>query len=96
MKVTSIGAAVIRHRQTGAIYTVDATELDWDQVGGDERQMGTELHYEAVVEHPQLGTLTWGLWEYPIGIENHHLTHVNGHELITDVRYELEHVREPD
>lgn len=36
--------------------------------------MGLELHYEAVVEHPELGKIVWGLWEYPVGIENYQKT----------------------
>src|SRR5690606_37075467 len=37
------------------------------------------------------------LWEYPIGIENHHITDVGKHELIEDFDYGLEHSEpEPD
>ncbi len=97
MEVYCRGVARIRHKDTGVIYDVESDELDWDQVGGDERQMGPELHYEAVLDHPQLGELTWGLWEYPIGIENHHDTDAGGHEVVEDFDYGLEHEEpEPD
>jgi len=97
MEVYCRGIARIRHKDTGVIYDVESDELDWDQVGGDERQMGPELHYEAVLDHPQLGELTWGLWEYPIGIENHHDTDAGGHEVVEDFDYGLEHEEpEPD
>lgn len=59
--------------------------------------MGPALHYEAALDHPQLGELTWGLWEYPIGIENHHDTDAGGHEVVEDFDYGLEHEEpEPD
>lgn len=97
MEVYCRGIARIRHKDTGVIYDIESDELDWDQVGGDERQMGPALHYEAALDHPQLGELTWGLWEYPIGIENHHDTDAGGHEVVEDFDYGLEHEEpEPD
>jgi hypothetical protein len=49
------------------------------------------------VEHPQLGELTWGLWEYPAGIENYHETKATPHEVIEDFDYGLDHgAPEPD
>ncbi|PWR21206.1 hypothetical protein [Zavarzinia aquatilis] len=97
MEVYCRGIARIRHKDTGVIYDVESDELEWDQVGVDERQMVPELHYEAVLDHPQLGELTWGLWEYPIGIENHHDTDAGGHEVVEDFDYGLEHDEpEPD
>jgi hypothetical protein len=97
MEVYCRGIARIRHKDTGVIYDIESDELDWDQVGGDERQMGPALHYEAALDHPQLGALTWGLWEYPIGIENHHDTDAGGHEVVEDFDYGLEHEEpEPD
>ncbi|WP_244438071.1 hypothetical protein [Afipia birgiae] len=97
MEVYCKGTARIRHGATGEIYEIESDELDWDAVGGDERQMGPEIHYEAVVEHPQLGELTWGLWEYPVGIENYQETKAGPHEVIEDFDYGLEHsAPEPD
>lgn len=97
MEVYCRGVARIRHASTGEIFEIECDELDWDAVGGDERQMGSEIHYEAAIDHPELGDLTWGLWEYPVGIENHHITDVGRHELIEDFEYGLEHGEaEPD
>lgn len=95
MHVYCNGTVRIRHKATGMVYEVERDELDWDAVGGDERQMGPEIHYEAVVEHPELGQLTWSLWEYPVGIQNHNQTDVGEHELIEDFDYRLEHEPEP-
>jgi hypothetical protein len=97
MEVYCNGRARIRHHVTREIYEIESDELDWNAVGGDERQMGSETHYEAVVDHPELGELTWGLWEYPEGIENYQNTDVGPHEVIEDFDYGLEHsAPEPD
>jgi hypothetical protein len=97
MRIYCKGTARIRHCETGEIHEIESDELDWDAVGGDERQMGTETHYEAVVDHPELGLLTWGIWEYPAGIENYQNTDARGHEVVDDFRYGLEHEEpEPD
>lgn len=95
MDVYCKGTARIRHGSTREVFEIESDELDWDAVSGDERQMGSEIHYEAAIEHPELGDLTWGLWEYPIGIENHRITDVGEHEVIEDFDYRLEH-GEPD
>ncbi|RWH52861.1 MAG: hypothetical protein EOQ82_24845 [Mesorhizobium sp.] len=97
MEVYCKGTARIRHQATGEIHEIESDQLDWDAVGGDERQMGPEIHYEATVEHSALGPLTWGLWEYPVGIENYHETNVGPHEVVEDFDYGLEHGEpEPD
>ncbi|XSC42775.1 hypothetical protein ACF1BQ_031665 [Bradyrhizobium sp. RDT10] len=91
MEIYCKGTARIRHNTTAEIYEIESDELDWDVVGSDERQMGPEIHYEAAVEHPNLGELTWGLWEYPVGLENYHETNAGPHEVIEDFDYGLEH-----
>ncbi len=97
MEVYCKGTARIRHKKTGEIYDIENDELDWDAVGGDERQMGSEIHYEAVIEHPDLGDLAWGLWEYPIGSEDYRETNAGPHEVIRDFDYGLERSEpEPD
>lgn len=97
MEVYCSGVARIRHKVTGEVYEIESDELDWDVVGGDERQMGPEIHYAAVLDHPELGELTWGLWEYPVGIENYSDTGVGDHELLEDLNYGLKHERpDPD
>ena len=93
MEVYCSGVARIRHMVTGQVYEIESDELDWDAVGADERQMGAEIRYEAVLEHPELGELTWGLWEYPVGIENYSSTEVGSHDLVEDLDYGLKHER---
>ncbi|XSC42446.1 hypothetical protein ACF1BQ_029035 [Bradyrhizobium sp. RDT10] len=45
------------------ISNQENANLDWDAAGADEGQIGLETRYEAVVEHPELGRLTWSLWQ---------------------------------
>ena len=84
------GYARIRN-ENGPIYTIKADEIEWELVESSERQMGLEHHYQAVLDHPDLGIITWNLWEYPEGVENHRATEVNGLDLIADFDYGLEH-----
>ncbi|QHO74588.1 hypothetical protein ACH79_20000 [Bradyrhizobium sp. CCBAU 051011] len=97
MQVYCRGTARIRHRETGEIHEIESDELDWEIVDSDERGMGPELHHEASVDHPALGMLTWGLWEYPVGVENYDDTNVGQHEILEDFDYGLEHeMPDPD
>ncbi|WOB26946.1 MULTISPECIES: hypothetical protein [Xanthomonas] len=91
MEVYCKGQAEIRHAKSRKIYKIDCTDLDWDQVGAEERSMGSEIHYEAMLEHSELGTLAWGIWEYPVGVENYQSTDVGDHEVMKDFDYGLEH-----
>lgn len=90
MDVYCRGTARIRHHLTGEIYDIENGELTWDSVESRERKMGPEIHHEAIVEHPQLGGLTWGLWEYPIGVENDRETNAGRHEVIENFDYGLQ------
>jgi len=96
MDIHTSGTARIRHRDTGEIFEIGADELDWDAVGSEERSMGPETTYMAAVDHPELGQISWTLWEYPMGAENDRETNVNNHELIENLRFSLEHLPEDD
>ena len=85
------GTAHIRHAQSGQVYEIDADMLDFESVSSEERSMGPETAYSAVVEHPELGQLTWSIWEYPIGAENYRETDVGPHELLNNLEFGLEH-----
>lgn len=94
--IYSRGLARIKHSATGEIFEIAADELEWEAVGSDERQMGPENAYAAVVDHPDLGHLMWSLWEYPIGMENMTETEVNGHELLENIEFGLQHLPDFD
>lgn len=53
--------------------------------------MGPELIHTAdfdISGH----TVTWSIWEYPVGVENHSDTHVpDGITLVADIDYGLVH-----
>lgn len=90
MKPYCIGIAKIRCETTDVIYEIKSDELEWDVVDCNERQMGQESHYEATIDHPELGELTWSLWEYPTGMLNCRSTNAGPHEVIADFDYGLE------
>ncbi|OAN61541.1 hypothetical protein A7X12_23355 [Sphingomonas sp. TDK1] len=92
--VAASGTARIQHADTREVFEIDADELDFEAIGADERSMGPEIHHQAELEHPELGTLTWGLWEYPVGIENMTETEIGRHTILEDIEYGLRH--EPD
>ncbi len=82
MSVVTHGTARIRHSDTGVVYSIDPDELDWDVNGSDEREMGPEITHEAAIKHPDLGTLTWWLYEYPIGAENDRDYDIGRHQMV--------------
>ncbi|WJY19855.1 hypothetical protein QQS45_06480 [Alteriqipengyuania flavescens] len=94
--IYSRGVARIRHATTGEVYEIDAAELEWEAVGSEERQMGPENSYAAVIDHPELGQLSWSLWEYPVGMENMVETEVNDHELLENIEFGLQHLPDDD
>ncbi|WP_146757676.1 hypothetical protein [Cereibacter johrii] len=75
------------------MFEIGADEISdlWDSVAADEEPMGTRTTWEASIELPELGTLTWQLWEYPEGVFNGTDTDVDGHELVSDFQITLEH-----
>ncbi|WP_372784605.1 hypothetical protein [Phenylobacterium sp.] len=89
MSVVTEGVARIQHVDTDEIYDIKADELDWQEGAADERQMGVEVGYFAQVEHPQLGTLEWELWEYPPGMENDRSVNVGRHRLLQNFEISL-------
>lgn len=43
LSVVAEGTARIRHADTGVVYEIHPDELDWQEVAGEERQMGMEV-----------------------------------------------------
>ena len=84
------GKARIRHSETGEIYEIYTDQIEFHEIGQDERGMGPETTYSAILHHPQLGQLVWYLWEYPIGAENDRETDIGPHQLLEDIDFGLE------
>ena len=93
MIVCCKGIARIRHVQAGQIHEINSSELEWVVVGSDALPGGIVLHHEAAIEDPELGVLTWSLWEYPEGVVSFQSTEVGGHELLSDIEFWLEQER---
>ena len=70
MIIYARGTAIIEHHDSGEQFEIYDDELDWEPVGGDDRGMGPETIYEALIEHDELGDLRWTISEYPAGAEN--------------------------
>lgn len=97
MEVQCTGTAKFRIIETGEIVKISAENLDWQQDGGDERQMGAEYRYVADYEfNSRAGKpyyVSWELYEYPVGVENHNQTIYKEDqlELLEDVEFGLYH-----
>lgn len=94
--IHSRGIARFRHATTGEIFAIPADELEWAEFAADERQMGTEVGYSAEIDHPALGTISWELWEYPVGAENMRETDANGHEMLENIDFGLQDFPDDD
>jgi len=90
MRVYCRGRAVIRHNGSGESYTIDRTELDWEEVDLGPESSERRL-YQAGLEHPELGNLFWSVLEEPLGAMGERDIDVNGHEVIEDFDFGLEH-----
>ncbi len=84
------GKARIQHADTGVVYEISVTSLDFENIATDERKNGIEITYTAELDHPELGALTWEVWEYPIGILNHNDCNIGKHKLLKDFNFEIE------
>ncbi|WP_019833777.1 hypothetical protein [Sphingomonas sp. PR090111-T3T-6A] len=90
MRLNVEGATIIRHADTDVDHSIVSEDLDW-QCESDERGMGQENHYMATMLHPQLGSLSWSVYEYPIGVLNLYTKELGGHSLVQDFSVSLEH-----
>lgn len=57
-------------------YSLNCDELEWEQTGASERNMGVEIKYEAEYEKvcykcSNEMNITFSSWEYSLGVENH-------------------------
>jgi hypothetical protein len=89
----------------GRIHKHSETEfdLDFDCIGGSERNMGTENQYEAQ-EHFKCNCgndieVRFELWEYPIGVHNYDNIEIDNAELLDSFHFTIdffEDEHEPD
>lgn len=65
-------------------HSFNCSDIEWQAVGADERQMGTEVQHEALFEDTcdcgQSMNITFSCWEYPIGVINYTDVTSNGVE----------------
>ena len=92
--IKTSGTARILDANTGLQVNINPEELVWEAVGGSERNMGPEVAYEAVIEHPVLGVLTWSAWEYPVGALSCTTYDVGSHYLESDFIFHFQNESE--
>jgi hypothetical protein len=75
---------------------INGDDLDWEPVSSSEEGMGPNTLWNATWEDEDLGSISWEMSEYPVGIFSNTTVDTNGHELLDDVLVEVEHESEPD
>jgi tetratricopeptide (TPR) repeat protein len=84
------GTAKIEIPETGEIFEVEPTDLEWESYCADpDRAMGEEFHHYASIEiESKEGDYqveaTWNVWEYPVGAVNYVEPEIVGGRLIED------------
>jgi hypothetical protein len=92
MHIEASGTAIFKIIETDELVHVRANELDWNNEGDGEGQMGDQTIHSAEL---QIGghSVAWKIYEYPIGVENYKETEYekDALSLIQDIEYWLEH-----
>lgn len=75
-------------------FDIHKDDLVWELVEADEREMGTESHYEAInyKECAVCGSeiiITFHVWEYPDGVYNYSEIEIENGKLISKVNREM-------
>jgi hypothetical protein len=70
MALKSVKGTIIVTDQKGKKHTINADDLDFEEVERHPQQMGPEIRYSA--ENIYEGwSITVDVWEYPLGDKNH-------------------------
>ena len=91
MHIKASGTATFKVNETNEVIKISASDLDWECDGDGERGMGLELVHSAEFD---IGshTVTWSVWEYPVGAENHSDTDVpTSLTMVTNINFGLVH-----
>lgn len=78
------------------MVTVNAADVEWDSEVSEERDMGPELQHTGTATVTDKNgndyDITWSIWEYPAGSENHKETETDpGLTTVSDFNYSLVH-----
>lgn len=82
-------------------YEKEDLDLDFECISSDERNMGPENEYQAIeyFECNECGNeinITFGVWEYPIGIHNYDDVEIDGGTLISCFEFSVDFHDEPE
>lgn len=96
IRISTKGTARVRHRSSGKIFEVSADEIDWEPQSSHERDMGKEVLWGAVVDHPELGELRWDFSEYPEGFVNDVGFEAGEHEVLANFNVSIDFDPDPE
>ncbi len=88
--LVAVGKARIQHADTGVVYEIDATSLEFEIDDTDERGRGFELVYTAIFNHPQLGELIWKGWDDSVRDVMTDYYNASSHKLLEDFNFRLD------
>ncbi len=84
------GKVAIQHGDTGVVYEIDGNDFEFEIDEKNQRKKGVETIYSAELDHPQLGNLTWKVWEYPINEIEKFYQNIGSHKLLGDIDFKKE------
>lgn len=70
MPIKKVSGSIIVNENNGSTHTINAKDLDFQEVERDSRQMGDEITHAAEVELSKNCTVEIEVWEYPEGAYN--------------------------
>ena len=85
-----LGKVAIQHADSGVIYEIDGDDLEFEIDEKNQRERGIEIIYLAEFNHPELGNLTWKVWEYPINKIQKFYQNIGAHKLLGDIDFRIE------
>ncbi len=88
--IHAFGIARIEHADTGEAYTIDKDLLNFERTDSISHDGDVMVGSFAIIQHPQLGRLTWTVWEYPIRFQNDDETNVGPHKIIRNFAFQFE------
>lgn len=89
MALKSVKGTIIVTDQKGEKHTINADDLDFEEVERHQREMGPEIRHMTEADYGGW-SITAEVWEYPQGSYNHHEITVEGASHEGDFDYEFE------
>lgn len=88
MALKSVSGSILVTDNHGNQHTLDADDLNFEEVARYNKQMGSEVQYLAESDYGDW-SITIEVWEYPKGAYNHHDITVDGGSHTGDLEFEF-------